>query len=113
MVDLLVQSLAAISGSQDDRPSQHRIRVLESLRDIYDIMDRPDFKWPQDVRRKFADQVQCLSKHYGHLAKLAFDAKQCRWSQVSKFHMTAHLPEVSKHLAPRLFWTYGSEPLWA
>ena len=78
---------------QDDRPSQHRLRVLESLRDIYDILDRPDFKWPQDVRRKFANQVQCFNKHYG----------QCRWSQGLQVSHDGTLARSFQAFGPQVF----------
>ena len=75
----------------------------------YDLLDKPDYKWPEAVRRQFAERVQSLLKPYSHLAKLSCAAKQCKWSQVSKFHMTAHMPEMSKHLTPR---RTVSNPLW-
>ena len=120
---------------------------MESLKEVYDTLDQPGFRWSEDtcsqatrrylylsfynhvcnvsvalrlnchfkacfskeVSKNFAASVQTFLKHYSFLAKRAFVAKLCRWSIVSKHHMTAHMPSMAKHLAPRHYWTYGSE----
>ena len=73
-------------------------RVLESLRDVYDLPVAP-ICWAA-VRRSNADFAQALQPFLPSWLLLPW---QCQWSQVSKLDMTADMPEVSKHLAPKHF----------
>jgi hypothetical protein len=80
------------------------------LSTAYDIIDKgDDFRWSDCAHAKFTKAIDGFLKHYQWLAKDAFTSGLFRWSLVQKFHMVAHLPQLSRFLSPRWTWTYGSE----
>ena len=102
-------ALAKKYANAEDQASQHRLAACEAMHEIYVHCDRPETSWPADVQKKFEKAVTALLAHYGFLAKHAMQMSLKRFSIVQKHHILAHLPAQAKFLAPRMYWTYGSE----
>ena len=71
--------------------------------------DRPDMFWSTETQETFTASVKALLAHYSFLARHSVSNSLCRYSIVQKHHLLAHFHKDTKYLAPRCYWTYGSE----
>lgn len=88
---------------------RHQSAMLLSLQNFYRLMGTLPMV-PGRVRgQEFTKQMTAFLCHYGHLAKLAFDAGENTYSQVPKHHFSAHLAEQSVFLNCKYANCYGGE----
>lgn len=63
---------------------QHRLEVLKDLETMYQCLDVKGYGWTATLQKKFELAVNQMAKHYGWLAKEAFEDHKFLWSQVQK-----------------------------
>ena len=93
----------------DSDHGKHRHELLLALKEMYELLGKEGFKWQTQEHAKFQAACEKCMKHYQWLAKEAVSKKEFLWSVVQKHHMSQHLVEQSKFIAPKHFHTYGSE----
>ena len=89
--------------------SIHRLAVVTHLCRIYGLAETTTWRLGDGDHAALRSSVQQFLSHYSWLAARALEAGHIRWQFTVKFHYMAHLPDMTKYIAPKWCSTYPFE----
>ena len=89
--------------------SIHKLAVVTNLCRIYGLADTTSWRLTDVDHAALTSSVHDFLSHYSWLAARALEAGDIKWQFTIKFHYVAHLPVMTKYIAPKWCSTYPFE----
>jgi hypothetical protein len=95
------------TGSREDR---HRVRMMNSLATVYEIMHNSGIAIPRAEYDRMKKAADVFLLTYNWLSENARHNNVVMFNVVPKFHYFFHMIQQARFTNPRFVWTYGGDP---